>query len=296
MANSLLEAPIRLLARLVKPLRLARFPLVRRLYRWAYQKAAPQGLAEARLGSLKICVDPHDGGVGYQLYIGRGYEPLTTERFRAAIEPGMAVLDLGANVGYFTLLAAEGVGASGSVIAFEPEPKNCELLHKSLTANGFTHVDCRQQAASDTDEMLPLYVAPKGEGLHTIGTPDQDWDSIEVEAVRLDRVFPSERFDFIKMDIEGAEPRALAGMGELLGRCEGVRLLVEFNPWSLVKNESDAPSYLKQLTDLGFRIDEVVDEDAGTAQSMDGDAFLALCERRQGEVKNWSCNVFMQRG
>jgi FkbM family methyltransferase len=296
--DSLRARSIRAAARWLKPLQLARFPLVRQLYRAAYRSAVPPGqTVEVALRGQRFFVDPHDGGVGYQLYIGRGYEELTAQLFERAITPGMTVLDLGANIGFYTLLAAPRVLPGGRVFAFEPAPENVELLRKNVAANGLEHVTVVPKACSDSAGRVTLHLSPRGKGLHTIGAAGNGWASLEIETVRLDEFFDDPRFivDVAKIDIEGAETRALRGMERLIARSPRMKLLTEINPTALAQNGDTAESYLRALFAHGFKIESAVDEAASRVLTPSLDELMRMCERRPTEVKHWNCNVLMSR-
>jgi FkbM family methyltransferase len=283
-------------ARLLKPLHLARFPWVRRLYRGAFKATVPGG-ATTRVPAhgLELVVDPHDGGVGYQLYIGRGYEATTTALVADLIAPGATVLDLGANVGWYTLLFAARVGPTGRVLAFEPAPENADLLARSLEHNRLAQVELVRAAVSDQAGTVTLHLSRKGKGLHSLSAGGDDWDQVEVECLTLDERYPDLVVDFLKIDIEGAEESAFRGMEALLARSPRLRILTEVNPTALAAGGSDARVYLRQLLDYGFRIEAVVDEAAERVLRPGLDELLELCARRPTEVKHWNCNVLLAR-
>jgi FkbM family methyltransferase len=298
-SDSLSARAIRTAARWLGPLELARFPLVRRLYRGAYRSMVKPGeLAEVRVGGARLQIDPHDGGVGYALFVGRGYEPLTSELCAGELAPGMTAIDLGANVGYYTVLFAEKVGPKGRVFAFEPAPENVELLERNVKLNGFEQVQVVPKACSDESGTIALHLSRAGKGLHTIGAPgNANWDSVQVEMVRLDDVFPELAFrvDFLKIDIEGAESRALRGMEALIARSDRLRILTEVNPTALEQNGETAEMYLRQLLDYGFEIRAVVDEQARAVRRVELPELLRMCVQRPREVKHWNCNVLVAR-
>jgi FkbM family methyltransferase len=298
--DSLRARALRTAARALKPFQLARFPLVRRLYRSAFRAAVPPGeVTEVGVREARMFVDPHDGGVGYQLVIGRGYETLTSELFERELAPGMVVVDLGANIGYYSLLAAARIGAEGQVFAFEPAPENIALFERSIAANRFEQVTLVPKACSDVTGPVQLHLSQAGKGLHTIGTPGDGWAAIEVECVRLDDFFVGAELeiDLMKIDIEGAEMRALDGMQRILAGSRKLRILTEVNPTALSANATDAEAYIRRLMGQGFEINAVVDEAAGEVLRPDLAELLRMCARRPLEVKHWNCNVlFARRG
>lgn len=293
----MLRALIRGLAKLLAPLKLRRYPIVRSLYRATFGLFVRGGRARVQHAGYDMVVDPHDNGVGYQLFIGRPYEPLTTQLFEELVGEGDRVLDLGANVGYFSLLAARQVGAGGRVFAFEPEPDNFALLEETARRNDLAQLVPVQRACSDEAGEVILHLADRGKGLHTMGDVGGEWEGIPIEAVRVDQFLGDEEpFDFVKMDIEGAETRAFRGMEGLLARRSRVGLLAEVHPRALERAGSSVEEFVDLLLASGFEITHVVDEVAETDEPLERDALVALCARRPLEVKDWSCNVFFARG
>jgi FkbM family methyltransferase len=163
----------------------------------------------------------------------------------------MVVVDIGANIGYYTLLAAKLIGSVGKVIAFEPSSDNCALLQQSLQVNGLTNVVLMPYAVADLDGTVS-YGMDDSNGRIAV---DLRTDLTPVPAVTLDRVLAGEpRIDFIKMDIEGAEGRALRGMQQLL-RTHRPIVCTEFSPDSLPTTSGLAPEeYLDLWRALGYQL------------------------------------------
>src|SRR5690606_15185214 len=93
------------------------------------------------------------------------YEPHVTAEVRRLLQPGMTFVDVGANIGYFALLAASLVGAQGKVIAFEPNLENCELLRRSIAANGFDDfVHVHPYAVAEKAQFFTLDVGTSSNG------------------------------------------------------------------------------------------------------------------------------------
>jgi FkbM family methyltransferase len=156
------------------------------------------------------------------------YERLTQRLFQKHVRPGAIVFDIGANAGFFTLLAARLAGPGGHVFAFEPVPDNLALLREHVRLNQATNVT-----------VLPLAVAAStGSARFLIGeNPSQGELStngeIEVAVDSLDRLVGSgelPRPDFIKIDIEGGEDNALAGAAEVL-KSPRITLLLSTHGW-----------------------------------------------------------------
>src|SRR5258707_7107448 len=92
------------------------------------------------LGEFRMFVRLDDWLIGARILVRRSYEKYVADVMRPLVKPGTVLLDLGANLGYFTLLGASRVGGQGQVIAFEPNPANCALIRASVARNGFQNV------------------------------------------------------------------------------------------------------------------------------------------------------------
>ena len=208
------------------------------------------------------------------------YEREVAANFRRILRPGMAVLDIGANIGYFTMLAASLVGASGHVLAVEPNGRNVRLLEASRRANGFSQVTVVQVAAGADAGVLALH---RSHSNGTTSAPADDIGSLleteTVGCVRCDSlVSPSRRIDLIKVDVEGAEFLALSGCASMLARDQPI-VISEFSP-GLMPGISgvSGPDYLKWLMDRGYAISVITPE--GGVQPAGIEAVMAVHAQR----------------
>jgi FkbM family methyltransferase len=160
------------------------------------------------------------------IYFFGYYETAVTSYVKASLHNGMVFADIGANVGQYTLLAAQAVGPKGFVFAVEPEARNFARLQRNVELNGFHNVDARRLAVSESCGKAELYVAVVGRdrtnsGEHSL-RPRPVWsrsDVTAVDTVTLDRIFEgASRLDMIKIDVEGAELMVLRGACETLRR------------------------------------------------------------------------------
>lgn len=183
-------------------------------------------------------------------------ESLMTKLFASVIRPGMVVLDIGAFVGWYTLLAARQVGPHGAVYAFEPDPRNYELLNENLFLNQFNSRVIRlPEAVSDRAGMQRFYLHGGDQSRSSLIPSSGDDQSTTVTSLALDDFRPRLKVDVIKMDIEGGEVNALKGMRETLAcAAPTVKLFVECNPSSLQGAGESAQSLLAELRRLKFSI------------------------------------------
>ncbi len=160
------------------------------------------------------------------------YELPIQECLVRELETGDVFYDVGANAGFFTLLAARCVGAEGRVFAFEPLPANIRTIRSQVELNAVDNCTVVEAAVSDRDGPLHFSGGTNTSTAHIQGIrPEMDGTAIvTVAAISLDQFSQECRPpDFIKMDIEGAELLALKGARDLLSSNRAPKLLIEFH-------------------------------------------------------------------
>ena len=224
---------------------------VRKLQYWCFGSVTIDGLT--------LYLNPEDKVITPGIVKCGIWEPAETSLIRGQIEPGDTFIDVGANIGYYTVIASEMVGPSGRVFAFEPDPASFAFLQKNVEANGCTNVVLEQKALSNQPGSIKLYLDDENKGAHKIYEFGGNHDFVEVEAVRLDDYLKELEVDvdLIKIDTEGAEGVILEGMRETLGRNEDVRLVVEFFPKLLAAFGYSAKDVLAGIQSLGFEFHDV---------------------------------------
>jgi FkbM family methyltransferase len=188
------------------------------------------------LGRYKMYVDLRDRGFVPHLMFDGFWEYWITDFMWRNVAAGQVALDLGANHGYYTILLADLVGASGRVVAFEPNPRLGALLADTIAVNGFADcVTLQQVAVGEGPGTLPFLVPlrdPKNGRLVAPGeaAPDAEQHALhQVPVTTLDAAIPG-AVDFVKIDVEGAEEGVWRGMQGLIARSPGIRIVLEFNP------------------------------------------------------------------
>lgn len=204
-------------------------------------------------------------------FLAGSFEELEYAFVGRFLKPGMVVLDIGANEGYYTVLASKCVGPRGRVVGFEPSPRERRRLKINLWINGCSNVQIEGIALSSAEGQSDLHVVEGGEtGCNSLRPPDVTGKTktMQVAVTTLDQFLcrnTIERIDFIKMDIEGAELSALQGAARLLRTLPRPVLLIEVfeirtRPWGysardIVKFISEADYLLYRLVgdgDLAF--------------------------------------------
>lgn len=204
-----------------------------------------------------LYLDRHDS-LGLALH--HTHEPFQTSLLDRLVRPGDTVVDAGAHIGYYALLFARRVGPSGRVIAFEPSPHAHVLLRRNLIANGYPEVAVHEAVLHRERARLPFFTCEDGLAGGSVHHPGGGWawERLELEALPLDSVIPpGGRVNFVKMDIQGAEGLALAGMRRCLEDNPAVRLLIEFWPRGLVACGTQPAQLLADLALLGFTFQDV---------------------------------------
>jgi len=182
--------------------------------------------------------------------------------FKDNVKVGDNVVDLGANVGYFTLILAKLVGPTGKVFAFEPDPRNLTLLKKNIEYNNYKNVIIVPKAVSNVNDKCTLYVGQKTFGQNKIYKPEktrtQKFIPTDSETIRLDDFFKANnllnKISFIKMDIEGAEVLALSGMKKILKLNKNIKIFTEVEISYLEDAGSSYDQFIDLLTENNFAL------------------------------------------
>lgn len=192
---------------------------------------------------------------------------------RQFVKPGMTVIDVGAHIGYYTRLLSELVGRSGRVFAFEAHPDNYAVLKQNLRGRKYSNVEIYNCAVSDQKGKMQLYVSSGSSNHSLLMGYTEESGIIDVESITIDS-FLSEKgiksVDFMKMDVEGAEPLVIAGMRNMIASSPKFSLLAEYNPQALLSGNIAPDKFLRDLHETGFQV-QTVPNDATMNQTMDGD-------------------------
>ena len=231
---------------------LGELAIARGAYRWLFRIVYPEG--SIRVNGHKMYTNGDWWTSGILLGV---YEDFEMELFRGLAKKGMTVVDIGANIGYYTLVAASLVGESGRVYAIEPDPTNYALLAKNVKANGYKNVTLIQKAISDCAGNSGLLLDPAHTGKHRLGHSGEGEQCLPVDVTTLDDLLGNERVDIIKMDIEGAEAKAIQGMSTIMRKNKDLKILTEFVPVLLEESGSSSEECLSKLVESGFNIYQI---------------------------------------
>lgn len=255
-----------LIWRLLLPIRLylSSFPVQRGkgiLLRHVVTPLLPPPGAEFELrlpGEVRIALRYRET-LGLSSLLYGTFELAELEFARSRLRPGDDAMDIGANVGIFSVVMGAAVGRSGRVFAFEPAPGNIVRLKKNLERNGLDHAQLFPCALGEADGQMTLHLAtdPAYPSLLEVQSGLADGTSVSVPVRRLDAVWEEAgrpRIGFVKMDVEGAEAAVIRGATGLLGTCHPTMLI-----------EANSAEQLEILRDLLAPFAYQVEQPAGFA-------------------------------
>lgn len=187
------------------------------------------------------------------------YERYESELFRSKIKPNMTIIDIGANLGYYTAIASCLAGERGLVMAFEPESNFFKLLSRNIRRNDLKNVVNFKLAIAEKNGLTNLYLSNENKGHNSLINSEELKNSVQVKTVTLDDFLASNKItkvDMIKMDIEGAEILALEGMKNTLIKHRPL-LFLEFSPHSIMKINKNPMDFLLNLREIGYSVFDI---------------------------------------
>jgi len=202
----------------------------------------------------KLFLDKEDS---LMLSIKNNDHELTEIKFlKQIIKNGDTVLDLGANIGVYTLIFAKLVGKSGHVFAFEPDPTNFEILSKNVKENKHENVTLVQKAVSEKNDKIKLFVSKRNHASHRIFDSEEKRNSIEVDVITLDTYFKKNKnpINFIKMDVEGVEGATLLGASNIIKNSKDLVIMMEYFPKWIRKYGMNPEEILDSLIEKKFKL------------------------------------------
>jgi len=234
----------------------------RSLKKLGFSDKIGKGLFSPLIGFLagreKMFLSPNENWGTKMRYLLRWYEPGSTKASKRFLKPGMNVLDIGADVGYYSRLFSELVGPKGRVWAFEPHPESFDLLKKNAALSRYQNITPIKKAVSDIMGESRLFVSkkPGKHSFHNV-SPASSGNDLVVESTTVDNFLlenGNPQIDFIKIDIEGAEPKALDGMKNTVGRSRNLGVIMEFNARVFRLAGKTPPPLSDQLESMGFKV------------------------------------------
>jgi FkbM family methyltransferase len=234
------------------------------------------------LGGYVVCVRQSETDFGKVLIATQQYELHVRSAICELLKEGQTFVDIGANVGCISFLAAQIVGPKGRVVAIEPNPDNLQLLYAGIVLNGFENVCVLPYAASNARRIFSL----TGGTSNTYLVPAKHYKEVSLytQSIVLDEELAHlPAIDFVKMDIEGHEPSVLQGFSSLIRKHNPI-LLTEFNPRCLVDVQGTQPiAYVEQLLTYYSRL-QVITPFGDSVTFTDADAVMQYWWERDREL------------
>jgi FkbM family methyltransferase len=217
-------------------------------------------LVLTRWGGM-LLIDSRESVLGPALLLYGLWEPEITAWFENNVKPGQTVVDVGANVGYYSLLASRLVGPDGRVVGIEAHPRMAELLHRNAIINGRHNVSTHHLAAWFRAEHLTFHLRRHFAANSSAGSMqsrdladlDDAEEVIEVDALPLDDVLKEVGpIDLVKVDVEGAELQVFSGLSKTIGSNPQMRILFEWSPGQQAMLENKPTALIDLLRGHGY--------------------------------------------
>jgi len=261
----------------------------RKLARFLNTHFSPKKDIFVNVHGYKMYANTLDRITALYLWKFSALESLETKLIRKLVKKNMVIFDIGANIGYYTLIFADMVGGNGKVYAFEPDPSNYRLLLKNLKANGCDNVITIKKAISDKVGEINFFFSEEHRGDHRIYDPGDGRKLLRVKTTVLDE-FVRDKIqpDIIKIDIEGGEFLAFLGMDKTIKSNKGLIIVCEFWPSALKKCGASPQKFLNKIEDYGFKI-KLINESKDSIEQVDTSSLMNICRG------NKSVNLLLKR-
>jgi FkbM family methyltransferase len=260
-------------------------PVLRSIASWYKKAFRPEFVM---IEGDRFYLNYDDGWFSTYVAVHGYWEKTESDLIRRYVRPGMRALDLGANIGYYTLILSNLVGPQGKVVAFEPEPHCYELLKKNVAGLKNRNVEIVPSAAWDTTGEIEFYVNAEDTMDHTAVAIREKSLRRTVRATAVDDYIGDGTFDFIKMDIQGGEGHALKGMRRMFERKPPEVMITEFWPAALRKAGTPPEELFDWLLGLGYHI-QAINEEEDEIYPVSLDDLLRMSEGNDAKFFNLLC-------
>lgn len=227
--------------------------------KWAQTMSG--GVVVCKIQGSLMKLDLGDIGISRELFLKGVHERHSSSQFREELRPGMVVLEIGANIGYYTLITLQQIGSRGSVVALEPSPTNLRSLLENLRLNkADDRVKVHPYAAGREPGVLPLYVMPWGNLCTFVRRDDSKFrpvSVIDVQVTTVDELLKKEnrRVDYFRMDVEGYEGEVVEGMASTLTAADAPGgAFIEVHSEYLRQIGSSGRCFMARMYELGYEI------------------------------------------
>ncbi len=247
-----------------------RLRAVGRSLSWQVRKRSnPRPTVRTVYGSMHIWMDPRFGSVSNLVYFGDRFDVDEMDFMSRYLRPGDRFLDVGANIGTYSLLAASLIGAGGSIDAVEAVPELTDGLRRNVALNQLDGImRVHQVAVSDHDGEL-RFRADRDVSSRIANTDDPDNAVTIVPCSQLDHLIPPGPIALMKIDVEGAEVSALRGFASHLASANPPVMLMEILP-HMLDRLGESMASLASLLDAHGYTTAMYSADSGQLEVHDG--------------------------
>jgi len=195
------------------------------------------------VNGYKLNLIPNDRGISLELLKFNSHEPLSTELISNELQKGMTCLDIGGNIGYYTLLESQRVGENGKVICIEPSPLNFRYLKKNLEIQNTSNVESHNFACGNIDGEINFLISKNSNTCRTIPKEEpipEGEKIITVPVKKLDTFLeenPLSKIDFLRTDVEGYELQVFEGAKKTIKKFKPM-IQIEVHPDYLGKSKT----------------------------------------------------------
>ncbi len=226
-----------------------------------YKLLSSDGFLIKKVQGNKMILNLNDVGISKELLLEGVHEKNTTNQFKKEISEGMNILEIGANIGYYTLIAAKMIKDKGHIYAFEPSPQNIRSLIANIYINGFENiVEVHREGIADKTGRLTFFLYSKS-NLCSFVRRETEGDIIQtgeimVDVTTVDQFLGNRNIDYLRMDIEGFEWEAIKGMKKTLGDKDNSPrgMYIEVHSVLLQKRGHSAKEFINILMDYGYSV------------------------------------------
>lgn len=233
------------------------------LYDYYCRKNPDTPLTVAIESGVKARIWPGDE-IGKPIYIGGIFEESEIKFMKGILGPGMVFFDIGANMGFYSLIGAKAVGINGHVHCFEPSPRMFGELQYNVNLNGFNNIRMNRAAFGEKVGTACLSRQERGKEVYgritDIGKTEGNYDEVEVDT--LDRYIENagvEKIDLIKIDVEGAELQVFKGARNILSKPDAPIIIFEMEERHARKFNYTCKEAVDFLRGLGYKIYSITD-------------------------------------
>ena len=236
-------------------------------------------LGKSKRFGFEFYYDSADRFVGEQI-AADAYEPYESELFLSHLNEDSVLIDVGANIGYYTMLAASKI-KSGKIYAFEPNRRNFHILQMNMILNDIRNVELFQMAVSDTTGTAQLYLSEDNFGDHQLYTSTRSRFE-EVKVSTLDELkCETPTFLVVKIDTQGSDFKVLRGMAEIISKSRDLKLFTEFWPLGNSGAAVSGDDYFRFLMDT-FDAVRFINEESKSTDSANYGLIVQECSKHHG--------------